>query len=162
MKTPTLFAYYKKMEATSVDLEEQGQDDLVGLDQNPQSDENVVQEDEAPRQPPPKVQRLNARESVLIVERDPGLRCQIWEYPVGEQDEARRIYHFDKDDYPLSGSKKHPRRFQSNWFKCFPWLEYSPAKMQPSVFHAICSPRNQLENQDQMHSLSQGSEIGKR
>jgi hypothetical protein len=25
--------------------------------------------------------------------------------------------------YPLTG-KKHPRRFQSHWFKSYPWLEY--------------------------------------
>jgi len=27
-------------------------------------------------------------------------------------------------EYPLTG-KKHPRRFQSHWFKFYPWLEYS-------------------------------------
>jgi hypothetical protein len=27
-------------------------------------------------------------------------------------------------EYPLIG-KKHPRRFQSHWFKSYPWLEYS-------------------------------------
>lgn len=70
----------------------------------------------------------------MVVERNPGLRCQIWEYPVDEQDEARRIYmmhgpyQFLKEDYPLSGSQKHPRRFQAHWFKSFPCLEYSPAK----------------------------------
>jgi hypothetical protein len=119
-----------------VQEQEEGQDDLVDRDQdqNPQSEENVVPEDEAPMQPSPKVQRLNSDGSVLIVERDPGLRCQIWEYPIEEQDEARRIYmmhgpyQFLKDDYPLSGSKKHPRRFQAHWFKSFPWLEYSPTK----------------------------------
>ena len=108
---------------------------MADQDQNPQSNENVVLEDEAPsRQRSPKVQRLNSDASVLVVERDPGLRCQIWEYPVDEQDEARRIYmmhgpyHFLMDEYPLSGSKKHPRRFQAHWFKSFPWLEYSPDK----------------------------------
>ncbi|CAN6223312.1 unnamed protein product [Urochloa humidicola] len=140
VKTQTLFSFYKKIEATSVDLQVQGEgegegeDDFVSQEQNPQSDENVVQEDEAPRQPSPKIQRLNSGESVLIVERDPGLRCQIWEYPVNEQDEACRIYilhgpyQFRMDDYPLSGSEKHPRRFQADWFNSFPWLEYSPAK----------------------------------
>lgn len=93
---------------------------MVGQNQNPQSDENVGQENEAQRQPPPKVQRLNSRESVLIVEQDLGLDCQIWEYHVGEQDEASRVYilhrpyQFHKDDYHLSCSKKHPRRFQDH------------------------------------------------
>ena len=27
-------------------------------------------------------------------------------------------------EYPLTG-KKHPRRFQSHWFKSYPWLKYS-------------------------------------
>ena len=30
-------------------------------------------------------------------------------------------------EYPSTGQEKHPRRFQSSWFKIFPsWLEYSP------------------------------------
>ena len=37
-------------------------------------------------------------------------------------------YHFVKDVYPPSGPMSHPRRFQSHWFKAFPWLEYSPTK----------------------------------
>jgi hypothetical protein len=35
---------------------------------------------------------------------------------------------FLMDVYPPSGSKKHPCRFQSHWFRTFPWLEYSPTK----------------------------------
>ena len=27
-------------------------------------------------------------------------------------------------EYPLTG-EKHPRRFQSHWFKSYQWLEYS-------------------------------------
>jgi len=98
---------------------------LVDQDQNPQSEENVVQEDEAPRQPSPKVQRPNSG-GVLVVGRDPGLCCQIWEYPVDKQDESSQNIHkymmhgpyqFLKDEYPLSGSQKHQRRFQAHWFK---------------------------------------------
>ena len=74
------------------------------VDQNPQLEENELEEDLAPA--PPKVQRLNSNASVLIVEHDPGLRCQIWDYPLDEQDQARRIYimygpfQFLKDKYP--------------------------------------------------------------
>lgn len=106
---------------------------MVDQEQNPLSEENAVQEDDAPRQPSPKVQRPTS-DGVLVVERDPGLCRQIWEYPVDEQDEVRTIYmmhgpyRFRKDDYPLSGPQTHPRRFQSHWFKSFPWLEYSPTK----------------------------------
>ncbi|XP_059627110.1 uncharacterized protein LOC132269904 [Cornus florida] len=70
-----------------------------------------------------------------FLERDPGLRRQIWDYPVDKRDEVRRAYIKAKayqiplSEYPLSGSEKHPRRFQSSWFKLFPtWLEYSPSK----------------------------------
>lgn len=113
-------------------MEGQEQDDNDMVDQNPQLDE--IELEEAPAPTPPKVQRLNSDSSVLIVECDPGLRCQIWKYPIDEQDQARRIYimhspfQFIKDKYPYSGPESHPRCFQSHWFQDFPWLEYSPAK----------------------------------
>ena len=75
---------------------------MADQDQNPQSNENVVLEDEAPsRQRSPKVQRLNSDASVLVVERDPGLRCQIWEYPVDKQDESSQNIH-DAWSIPIS------------------------------------------------------------
>ncbi|KAH9747461.1 DUF4371 domain-containing protein [Citrus sinensis] len=70
-----------------------------------------------------------------LVERDPGLHRQIWDYDVNQQDEIRRAYIMSGPyqprlpEYPKSGSEKHPRRFQSLWFDSFPsWLEYSPTK----------------------------------
>ena len=48
-------------------------------DQNSQLEEIELEEGLAPA--PPKVQRLNSYASVLIVEHDPGLRCQFWNYP---------------------------------------------------------------------------------
>jgi hypothetical protein len=101
--------------------------------------------EEAPRQPAPKVQRINAEitdASVLIVERDPGLRRQIWEYPANERDQVRKVYmmhgpyQLHMDTYPSSGPASHPRRFQSHWFTAFPWLEYSPAK--DAAFYFPC------------------------
>jgi hypothetical protein len=45
-------------------------------------------------QPPPKIQRIIYEgTSVLEVERDPGLRCQIWEYPPDEQDLSCESIH---------------------------------------------------------------------
>lgn len=100
-----------------------------------QEEEAENQEEEIPRQPPTKIRRVDQDgTSVLEVERDPGLRRQIWEYPPNEQDQVVKAYmkhgpyQFFMDAYPPSGSKKHPRRFQSHWFKSFPWLEYSPTK----------------------------------
>lgn len=103
---------------------------------NPCPEEQITAQ-EAPIEPAPKVQRVNAEigdASVLIVERDPGLRRQIWEYPANERDQVRKVYimhgpyQFHMDTYPASGPKSHPRRFQSHWYTAFPWLEYSPAK----------------------------------
>ncbi|KAL5854183.1 hypothetical protein ACOSQ4_003985 [Xanthoceras sorbifolium] len=65
--------------------------------------------------------------------RDSGLRQQICDYPINEQDEIRRAYikagpyQFQLSEYPFSKSK-HPRRFQFWWFEKFHWLEYSPSK----------------------------------
>ncbi|RLN19422.1 hypothetical protein C2845_PM02G46150 [Panicum miliaceum] len=64
----TLFSFYKKAH-----VEEENDNDMVN--QNPQLEENELEEDLALA--PPKVQKLNPDASVLIVERDPGLRCQI-------------------------------------------------------------------------------------
>jgi hypothetical protein len=54
-------------------------------------------------------------------------------YPVNRRDEIRmaylkaRPYQIFRLDYPLSGPKNHPRRFQASWFTQFSsWLEYSP------------------------------------
>jgi len=67
------------------------------------------------------------------LERDPGKHLQIWKYPMSQRDEIRRAYlkwgpyQMQLENYPYS-KEKHPRRFQSSWFKMFPyWLEYSPA-----------------------------------
>ena len=69
---------------------------------------------------------------VNCLERDPGKRIQIWEYPANQRDEVRRAYlnwgpyQWLAEKYPLN-EENHPRRFQATWFKMFPsWLEYSP------------------------------------
>lgn len=120
-------------------------------DQNVEPDENELEEARSRGPGPPKVQRLNSDANVLIVEHDLGLRSEIWEYPIDEQDQAHRIYinhgpfQFRNDKYPYSGAEAHPHCFQSHWFKDFPWLEYSHAKMQHFAFVAIYLPGNQLE-----------------
>lgn len=71
---------------------------------------------------------------VNSLKREPGLRPPIWDYPVDKRDEIRRAYikagpyQIILSKYPKS-KEKHPRSFQSSWFKLFPsWLEYSPEK----------------------------------
>ncbi|KAG7943871.1 hypothetical protein I3843_15G068000 [Carya illinoinensis] len=79
---------------------------------------------------------LNSKEiDISSLQRDPGLRPPIWDYPVNQRDEIRRTYlkmgpyQIRLSKYPFSGSEKHPRRFQASWFVQFgSWLEYSPSK----------------------------------
>ncbi|OIV97197.1 hypothetical protein TanjilG_28948 [Lupinus angustifolius] len=106
------------------------EDDIasISLPQQNSSFGQVVQ----PDQQPSKVQKVSIGEhDINSLERDPGKRPQIWEYPVNQRDEIRRAYlnwgpyQCDVEDYPLN-KDKNPRRFQSTWLKMFPsWLEYS-------------------------------------
>ena len=66
-----------------------------------------------------------------MLERDPGKRPSIWNYPINQRDEIRRAYikagpyQYIMSKYPYD--KKC--RFQASWFKLFPeWLEYSLTK----------------------------------
>ncbi|KAL9410696.1 hypothetical protein AB3S75_044466 [Citrus x aurantiifolia] len=86
--------------------------------------------------PPLKAQRIETNPVITqLLERDPGLRPQIWVRDVNQRDEIRRAYIMAGpyqprlSEYPKSGPEKHRRRFQSSWFDSFPsWLEYSPIK----------------------------------
>jgi hypothetical protein len=79
---------------------------------------------------------LNVNEvDAFSIERDLGKRPPMWDYLVNRRDEIRmtylkaRPYQYFRLDYPLSGPKNHPRRFQASWFTQFLyWLEYSPTK----------------------------------
>ncbi|CAL9019916.1 unnamed protein product [Prunus brigantina] len=83
----------------------------------------------------PRIETTDNEVDNSSLERDPGLRPQIWNYPVNQRDEIRRAYinagpyQPILSKYPKSGSVTHQRSFQSSWFKLFPsWLEYSPVK----------------------------------
>ena len=75
------------------------------------------------------------------LERDPGLRMQIFDYPVNQRDTTRRAYlHLGPFQpklkaYPKNGSKGQKRSFQAPWFKLYSWLEYSQ-----SLDAAYCFP----------------------
>ncbi|XP_050207299.1 uncharacterized protein LOC126656739 [Mercurialis annua] len=87
-------------------------------------------------EPANKIARKNSSETdVSSLERDPGLRCPILEYPVTKHDEIRRAYIMlgpyqpILPKYPLSGPTSRPRHFIASWYSKFPsWLEYSPSK----------------------------------
>ncbi|XP_059671069.1 uncharacterized protein LOC132316609 [Cornus florida] len=65
---------------------------------------------------PPKYPRVeHTQVNFAILERDPGLRRQIWEYPIGQQDEIRRAY-INAKPYQIILSE-YPRS-----------VEYSPTK----------------------------------
>ena len=97
--------------------------------------------------------------------RDPSNRPQIWEYPVNQQDEIRRAYinlgpyQPLMSEYPLT-SNKHPRRFQSHWFKSY------GLNIQRKILHfvslAIYFQVNHLESQDQTHLLLKDLIVGRK
>jgi hypothetical protein len=79
-----------------------------------------------------EVAELNQQETLATTfEREPGKHVQILRLPFYQQDEAQRFYISEVpyqvilDEYPLNDAS-HARRFQSNWFNQFSWLEYSP------------------------------------
>ncbi|XP_042415036.1 zinc finger MYM-type protein 1-like [Zingiber officinale] len=98
--------------------------------------------DDLPSEIPPKRFKNTETKEVDLdsLERDPGLRRQIWEYHPNQRDEIRRVYLNLKayqpilQEYPLNKNIKHPRRFQSTWYEQFPWLEYSPTKDKAYCF----------------------------
>ncbi|WVZ91399.1 hypothetical protein U9M48_037579 [Paspalum notatum var. saurae] len=140
LKVTKIDSFFKKKDTGDDATVDPGQNEsdewlVAQLDQEEDEEEEEEEEEEIPRQPSPKIRRVDHEgTSVLEVERDPGIRCQIWEYPPDKQDQVVKAYmkhgpyQFVQDVYPPSGSKKHPRRFQAHWFKAFPWLEYSPTK----------------------------------
>lgn len=113
MKTPTIHSFFKRKNIESSS-----------------SDSQLQSEDHAS-----KLQRVEvvAEFDIDKLERDPGLRPQIWKYPFDKRDEVRRAYIKNGpyqpilSMYPKSG-EKHSRSFQPSMFTRFsPWLEYSPA-----------------------------------
>jgi hypothetical protein len=128
-KQKTIDSIYKKKSRLSVDGAYVENDSV-----QEEEDGHEEEEEEVENENPLQIQRVNDGSGILIVERDPGLRCQISDHPVNVQEKARKAYvkhgpyRFQKNIYPISDSVSHPRRFQYHWFKMFPWLEYSPTK----------------------------------
>ncbi|XP_010667227.2 uncharacterized protein LOC104884300 [Beta vulgaris subsp. vulgaris] len=121
----TSFFKRKRQENDTISVEEDTTP--INEDINPTTAHNQEEE-------PYKRRRIDIVD-IDSLERDPGLRPPIWDYPAGRvRNEVRRAYiklgpYQPKLDYPFSGPVKHRRRFQSTWFKNFPdWLEYSPSK----------------------------------
>ncbi|XP_052203196.1 uncharacterized protein LOC127808670 [Diospyros lotus] len=77
------------------------------------------------------------------IERDPGKRKQICEYPINARDEIRRAYLLAGSYQPLLLNYKKTtfgnqrRSFQKNWFNQFRWLEYSPSEDKAYCFYCF-------------------------
>jgi len=97
------------------------------------------------------IQRITSNEfHINYLECNPWKPPQIWEYPISQKDEIRKAflkwgaYQIQLWNYPFS-REKHPRRFQSTWFKMFPsLLEYSPTSDRSYVCHVIYLVKSQL------------------
>ncbi|CAM8962575.1 unnamed protein product [Rhodiola kirilowii] len=100
MKTPTIDSFFKRK--TTEILEKDSHDHA------------------------PKLRRLEIEDDFDIdkLECDPGLRPQIWKYPIGKRDEVRRAYiNFGPyqpmlNEYPKS-VERQSRSFQSSWYMRF-------------------------------------------
>ena len=96
-----------------------------------------------PDEHPSKCSRVQFEE----IDRDPGSRKQICEFPINKQDEIRRAYlkegpYQPKNiDYPYNDDT-HRRRFQLSWFESHKdWLEYSPSM---DAIYSSCRERSKL------------------
>ncbi|XP_024156269.1 uncharacterized protein LOC112164281 [Rosa chinensis] len=90
--------------------------------------------------------------NINALERDPGLRCAIWKYPVNERDSIRKTYvllgPFQLElEFPFTEQGSQQRRFQFSWFKDNPWLEYSIA-----LDRAYCFPCFLFDTEDSQHT----------
>jgi hypothetical protein len=125
-KSKTIDAFFKKKDADS---------------NSKMSSSTSNHQTSAPEQVASKMPRIKFQEVELIdistLQHDLGLRPQMWEYPVNQQDEIRHAYLKDGSyrfippdsyGYPFLGKGKNRWRFQSSWYKMFSWLEYSPTK----------------------------------
>ncbi|CAH9141984.1 unnamed protein product [Cuscuta epithymum] len=78
--------------------------------------------------------------SVIEIERDPGKRRKICDWPFQKRDEVRRLYLVAGPYQPklqLYKGRQYKdkiRRFQPNWFNEFNWLEYSPTTHKAYCF----------------------------
>ncbi|XP_024634768.1 zinc finger MYM-type protein 1-like [Medicago truncatula] len=84
---------------------------------------------------PSKINRVDPDDIENSLERDPGKRIPIYQYPPNQKDAIRRAYlkwgpyQSNLENYPMSGIGKAQRRFQHSWFSLFSsWLEYSPSE----------------------------------
>jgi hypothetical protein len=80
-KRTTIDIFYKK--DIVVDVPREQEQNSSDSEEDEIANWLAAQQEEAPEQPSPKVRRVIFEDTgVLVVERDPGLRCQIFSYPL--------------------------------------------------------------------------------
>ncbi|KAL6554864.1 hypothetical protein OROGR_006122 [Orobanche gracilis] len=101
---------------------------------------------------PCKKAQMNSNDIDLsVLERDPGLRHQVYDYPVNQQDTIRRAYmnlgplQPSLSVFPKSGPETHKRSFQASWFKLYPWIEYSQNGGWDNLLNEVQDIRNVFE-----------------
>jgi len=125
MKTqPTIHGFFKIKVASSSSQSKEPKE-TTNVDNTPASSVPATEN-------PCKKARTESNDIDLsTLERDPGLRSQIYDYPVNQQDTIRRAYmnlgpfQPTLSMFPKSGPESHKRSFQASWFRLYPWIEYS-------------------------------------
>ena len=132
-------------------------DDMIGFeeDPSPMADQPLPMLEIEQPHPESQDEGLHANEPITFrgvefLQRDPGLRPQIWQYPPEQRDSVRRAYLMlgpmqpELQIYKPSGEKGHQRRFQYKWFDNFQkWLEYSEDKHRAYCLYCFVSSKNE-------------------
>ncbi|XP_042380223.1 zinc finger MYM-type protein 1-like [Zingiber officinale] len=132
MKNQKIFDFFiKKNDESTSDLN--GPNNISSCISEPASTKRPRLENETLDEPLP-----NSSNNLQYVSY-PGIRIPILQHPIELQDEVRRAY-IDKGpiqpiyDYPFTECEGQKRRFQSSWFKKYPWLEFSIEKQSAFCF----------------------------
>ncbi|KAL6504652.1 hypothetical protein OROHE_023410 [Orobanche hederae] len=118
----TIHGFFKKKHASS---SSQDPKETTNTDNTPSSSVPIIENHSK------RVQVDSSDINLSTLERDTGLRSQIYDYPINQQDTIRRAYlnlgplQPALSVFPKSGSETHKRSFQTSWFRLYPWIEYS-------------------------------------
>ncbi|XP_026452251.1 uncharacterized protein LOC113352670 [Papaver somniferum] len=118
--------------------------DNVGMPTSSHHEHGTSQQQKKPSYAQPTISSKAKEVAVQInggtYERDPGLRRQIYEYPVNQCDEVRRAYLKQGpfkprlSKYPPTWDGRQDRYFQYSWLRHHSWLEYSIEKNKVYCF----------------------------
>jgi len=109
IKSKRIDSFFKRKACDEDEKNASTSSKIEKLHENPNIEENEKQLS--------KVPKVTHNEFENTLERDPGKRIQIWQYPPNQIDEVRRVYlkwgpyQMRLENYPFSGKDDHPRRF---------------------------------------------------